>query len=406
MVKRYIGGLISATPPVVTFSKAPGLWNTSEHIRYQKLNTWPKEQTLAKIGTTTYDARSLGVFVHFSDLITYLANSGTLLSLLPSSGFIKYNIKTGTSTYEQITVSYVKDGSNYTQSAFSLLGQSLGYTSDTVSILYFSNDDNDSLVMDADGKGVVTRSQANAITGNWDKFQGSTELSNNLPADSTFFYPPSSFTSTNNASLISFPKTSSAVWLNLTAVTYRTNNYSSQAWPSAMTSTVNTTTVAANSLYTISDGVNSFIIGRHGTTSAAYCVVDLSTGVITATAMMGISASAIANNTEEDAFGNQLFLVDGRVTFHSNGNFYYGGTRYWREPTIPWTDTTNTNISALTGGSSGQTGMDLFGSVDTSGWVWFADWGHDNGGFFNVGNDSQLGTRPTNIKLVPNDYTN
>ena len=404
MVKRYIGGLISATPPVVTFNKAPGLWNTSEHIRYQKLNTWPKEQTLAKVGTTTYDARSLGVFVHFNDLITFLSNSGVLLSILPSSGFIRYNIKTGTSTYEQITVSYVKDGSNYTQSAFSLLGQSLDYTSPTVSILYFSNDDNDALVMDADGKGVVTRAQANTVTGNWDKFQGSTEISNNLPADNTFLYPPTSVTGSSYATLVSFPKTSSAVWINISATTYRTNNYSTQSWPTAMTSTVNISTVSANSLYTISDGVNSFIIGRHGTTTAAYCVVDLSTGVITATAMMGITASAMSNNTEEDAFGDQLFLVDGRVTFHSNGTFYYGGTRYWREPTIAWTNATG--MSALGGGNAAQTGMDLFGSVDTSGWVWFADWGHDNGGFFGVGNDSQLGTRPTNIKLVPNDYTN
>jgi hypothetical protein len=402
MVKRYIGGLISATPPVVTFDKAPGLWNTSEHIRYQKLNAWPKEQTLAKIGTTTYDARSLGVFVHFNDLITYLGSTGVLLSILPSSGYIRYNIKTGTSTFEQITVSYVKDGSNYTQSAFSLLGQSLSYTSPTVSILYFSNDDNDSLVMDADGKGVVTRGQASVISGNWDKFQGSTEISNNLPADSTFFYPPSSFTNANNATIISFPKTSSAVWLNLTAITYRTNNYSSQAWPTAMTSTVTTGSGAANSLYTISDGVNSFIIGRHGGTTAAYCVVDLSTGIITATAMMSIVGSGVVNNTEEDAFGNQLFLVDGRVTFHAGGTFYYGGTRYWRDSTIAWYNATG--MSGLGGGASTQTGMDLFGSVDTSGWVWFADWGHDDGGFFGVGNDSQLGTRPTNIKLVPNDY--
>lgn len=404
MVKRYIGGLISATPPVVTFNTAPGLWNTSEHIRYQKLNTWPKEQTLAKIGTTTYDARSLGVFVHFNDLITFLANSGVLLSILPSSGFIRYNIKTGTNTYEQITVSYVKDGSNYTQSAFSLLGQSLNYTSDTVSILYFLNDDNDALVMDADGKGVVTRGQASTVTGNWDKFQGSTEISNNLPADSTFLYPPTSVTGSSVATLVSFPKTSSAVWLNISATTYRTNNYSTQSWPTAMTSTITTGNVSANSIYTISDGVNSFIIGRHGATTAAYCVVDLSTGVITATAMMGITASAMSNNTEEDAFGDQIFLVDGRVTFLSNGSFYYGGTRYWRETTTAWTNATG--MSALSGGNAAQTGMDLFGSVDTSGWVWFADWGHDNGGFFGVGNDSQLGTRPTNIKLVPNDYTN
>ena len=43
-------------------------------------------------------------------------------------------------------------------------------------------------------------------------------------------------------------------------------------------------------------------------------------------------------------------------------------------------------------------------SIDPSGYVWFADWGHDDGGIFEVGNDSGIGTRQTNIFLVPDTF--
>ena len=128
----------------------------------------------------------------------------------------------------------------------------------------------------------------------------------------------------------------------------------------------------ANSLYSISDGVNSFILGRSGSGAAVYCTVNLTTGVITET-LINVKLPTLTNSTEEDIFGTQLFLVDGRATFFSNGNFYYGGSRYWRTPNTAWTDVDDM-ISFAAGSANSQTGMDIFGSVDTSGWLWFADW--------------------------------
>ena len=60
--------------------------------------------------------------------------------------------------------------------------------------------------------------------------------------------------------------------------------------------------------------------------------------------------------------------------------------------------------SIITCPSSGncntQHGMDIFLKVDTSGTLHVGDWGHDNGGMFGCGNDNQLGSMATTIKLA------
>jgi hypothetical protein len=63
--------------------------------------------------------------------------------------------------------------------------------------------------------------------------------------------------------------------------------------------------------------------------------------------------------------------------------------------------------SSFSAGASTQTDMDVFGSIDGSDrFVWFADWGHDDGGLFQQGNDDQLATRKTNIIHIADNYTN
>lgn len=396
MTKRYNGGVVSGAGP----SSFNGVWSLSEQIGYKLAGTWPKLGA-SKIGTTTYDATATGNYVHVDDLLTDLGTNELLK--LPDSGYLRYNIKTDASASKTITVSYTKTGAtNFAQSAFSLLGQALQFTATTSAILNYGNDDHDTLAMDADGKGVISRNNTNTVSGNFDKFQGSTEIITNSGIDSVFNFAPSSFIGTNNTTLVSFPKTSSGVWLNLSGGTYKINTWPSSGMPAALSAAAGTG-APANSLYTISDGVNSFLIGRWGSATSAYCKVDLSTGIITATSLT-VTAPSQANITEEDAFGTQLFTVDGRTTFHSGGIFYYGGTKYWRDASPAFTSISG--MSTLSVGNSTQTDMDIFGSVDTSGWLWFADWGHDDGGLFGVGNDSQLGTRPTNIRLVPDSYVN
>lgn len=400
MVKRYVGGLISATTPSVGALSASGIWNPSEQLRYKQSGVWPR-MGFIKTGTTSYDLTGYGSYVHVDNLLTDLGTG--LLSTMPDTGFLRYTIKTGASTTKDITVSYTKTGTtNFTQSAFSLLGQTLAYTSTISSILLYGMDDHDSLGMDADGKGVLNRGNNNTFVGNWDKFQGTTEVKVNMTPDDVFQFAPSSFLGANAVTLISFPKTESAVWLNLSLSTYRTNSFNGTAMPGALSSAAGTA-APTNALYSISDGVNSFIVGRYGSTTAAYCTVDLSTGVITATALT-VTAPSQANGTEEDILGTQLFLVDSRTTFHNGGIFYHGGPRYWRSPSEAWSNTSG--MTTFAAGNSTQNDMDIFGSVDTSGFLWFADWGHDDGGLFGVGNDSQLGTRPTNIKMVSDTYTN
>lgn len=396
MTKRYTGGVVSGEGP----SSFNGFWSLSEQIGYKSAGTWPKLGP-TKIGTSTYDATALGNYVHVDDLLADLSTD--ILTAMTDFGYLRYNIKTGTGTSKTITVAYTKTGAtNFAQSAFSLFGQALQFTAATTSILLYSNDDHDTLAMDADGKGVIARTNTNIFTGNYDKFQGTTEVITNSTVDSVFNFAPSNFIGSSPATLISFPKTSSGVWLNLSSGSYRTNTYASATMPSALSVAAGSTS-PTNSLYTISDGVNSFLIGRWSTGACAYCKVDLSTGIITASSI-AVTNPSQSNVTEEDAFGTQLFTVDGRIPFHVGGIFYYGGTKYWRGTSPAFTSISG--MSSLSVGNSTQTDMDIFGSVDTSGWLWFADWGHDDGGLFGVGNDSQLGTRPTNIRLVPDSYVN
>jgi hypothetical protein len=150
-------------------------------------------------------------------------------------------------------------------------------------------------------------------------------------------------------------------------------------------------------------------------TAAFFCKVNLTTGVITATAITYgnnvIYPSYVTNNTEEDAVGTQLFAIDCFNTFIAGTTFYYQGTNVWNSTTgTPFDLTGKSTFTAGPGpGNTGvgtQTDLDIFGSVDADRSVWFADWGHDNGGLYNVGNDVELGTRKTNVKLISPTYTN
>ena len=346
---------------------------------------------------TTYDATGCGAVASIDAL-----TAEPLYAILPTSGFLKYIILKSTGN-QTITVAYIRSGTTISQSAFSTLGLALSYSTAVSSILPYSNDDHDSLFMDADGAGVISRVNIDSFSSTWDKFRGTTAVTTSSALDSVVLYPASSFVGTNST-IVSFPKTTSGVWINLSAGTYKVNNFSSNAMPAAMLALGSGLT--RNSLYTISDGVNQFIAGRWLSTTAVLCTVNLSTGIISATTITYTVAPSQSNATEEDAVGTQLFAVDGSISFLSNTVFYHGGTRPWKDVTgSPVTTVGKTAF--LAGSVNTQTDMDIFGSIDASDrYVWFADWGHDDGGIFNVGNDSQLGVRKTNIIHISDSYTN
>lgn len=414
MTKRYKGGLISST---AASPFTGGIWSLAEHIQGTKASAWPTRSAIAQTGSTTYDATGVGPVSDISEL----ASNTEVMGILPGSGYLRYNLNVGASV-NAITVSYRKASSNtLVQSAFSLFGSALAYVDASAStILYGANDDHDSLFMDADGRGVLARFNTNNIsaTGNWTKFAGTTTIVADNVIDVVVTYPVTSFISSGQVgSIVSFPLTNSSVWINLTSGTYKVNGFTGGSLPALAVGIG--TGAATNSLYTISDGVSSFIMGRFGTTAAGYYKVNLVTGAITGTSFvydvtptLPGTGGAADGQTEEDAIGAQFFTVDCFNTYMNGLSVNYGGTNHWLTTAEPFGTTGKSSFVAGPGATNttaaiNQIGRDIFGSIDPSDRsVWFADWGHDGGGLYNVADDTELGTRKTNIKLIPTTYTN
>jgi len=418
MTKRYRGGLISST---AASPFTGGFWSLVEHIQGTKASSWPGSSPIFQTGSTSYDATGVGPVTDISELAT----NTELMGIIPGSGYLRYNLNVG-SSINAITVSYRKGSvfggaTTLIQSAFSSFGSAFQYVDGSVStILYAANDDHDSLFMDADGRGVIARFQTNNISasGNWTKFAGTTTIVADNTIDNVTTYPVTNFISSGQVgTFVAFPLTNSGVWINLSAGTYKVNNFNSQGFPSGP---VPSSTPATNSLYTISDGVNSFIMGRFGTAAAGYYKVNLTNGSITSTSFsydvappLPGSGGSADGQTEEDAIGAQFFTVDCFNTYLNGLSMNYGGTNHWLTTSEPFgtggksSFVVGPGTSTSTTATQNQIGRDIFGSVDPSDRsVWFADWGHDDGGLYNVQNDLELGTRKTNIKLIPTNYSN
>lgn len=355
----------------------------------------PVAAGILQVSTNQFDATSLGAVRSIDDIASHPS-----ASILPSSGFLKYFIATALGPRE-ITVSFRRTGSTLSQSAFTVEGGILQYTSSTSSILFYANDDHDTLWVDADGAGIISRTNTNTLnTGNFDKFRGTQELILNQSLDVTARFPQSAVLgAATSQTVVSFPLTNSSVTFNLTSGICRVNN-GSNFFTNPPLSGIGAG-ASANSIWTISDGVNQFMIGRYGSTTAYLVTVDLvNNGFVFPVQSVTLSASpAQTNATEEDAIGTQLFTVDGVVNWCSNTQYFYGGTSDWKTNTNVFN--TSGRLSFTAGSFSTQTDMDIWGSIDTNGYVWFADWGHDDGGLFGIGNDDRLNIRQTNIRYVP-----
>lgn len=328
-------------------------------------------------------------------------------SLTGAAFYLKYTISTSAGA-QQIVVSCRNSTriSRIAQSCFSLNGSTLTFGTPQ-RYNWFVNDDNDTLFMDGTGSaGYISRNQQNTLydigTG-FGKFSltnsvFSFDAGNNQPQG----YPGSgTFTS---ATVVAFPATSRTLYF--TATNYIINGLTAQTWNSTVTTFMSGLTIA-NSLTTVSDGVNSVLVIRHSTSSSTgmYLTFNLTTGVmITATSVSFVDTYTRYNETEEDAIGNQLFSIDGSISYYRNLNFYYSSRTVNTWSFLDGVTTGNTVTSV--GSVDTATGMDILTSIDAGdGYAYFVDWGHDDGGLFNFGNDSALGYTKTNIFKIPSDFT-
>lgn len=359
---------------------------------------------VAQVGTSVYDATALGPVISISEV------EPAFQLAFPSvvSGFLRYIIRDSATTSKTITVSFRKSATGkISQSMFSAYNQNVTYGS-VSSILLYSNDDHDSMYLDGDGSGVILRSNYSVSNASFyaDKFKGTDTPQTNTVLSLVANYFDSTFINSGiSSSVVTFPHTGAVVWLDLQNKKYKVNNFAVQNWPTNMNSI--STGTPTNSLYTLSDGVNMFLIGRSSSTEqfSAICTVDLTTGIISDTSKM-FAKNLSNNSTEEDAFGAQFFAVDGCPAWQENTTFYY--TSISNSTNIGWRDMstfTYANTSPV-GNISTQTGQDTFGSIGSDGYLWFADWGHDDGGLFNYGNDDRLNTTKSNIQQIPSSYMN
>lgn len=347
--------------------------------------------SIQKIGTTTYDATGLGALISISALEQYASS-------LPTEGYIKYILARSGGAGSDVTIvtKFFKSGTNtLCQSAFRL-ATTLSVDSIT-SIISYSNDDHDTLCMLGNKNGIISDTNTSTWNDSFFVFNGSSVLQSNVPLNSAAPYTPRSvIVSGQYSTILAFPASNTTVYINFTAGTYKVNDFTSKSLPSSITSVIGTGAVA-NSLMTVSDGVNCFSLFRYNGSQRVYAELNLTTGEIINVTTSSFTA-VYGNSTEEDSVGDQLFAVDGKIGYYEALTFRIG--------TLPWREAINLNYTNgySVGTINTQTGRDIMSSIDANNRVWFADWGHDNGGLFNFGNDSTLGIGRSNIYLLTSTF--
>jgi hypothetical protein len=346
-----------------------------------------------------------GVYVWGGGAITGVSDFDEVaLNALPESSiiYIRYPLRVGSST-QTITAAACRNSSLLSQSIFSYNPLSnISYLGSISSPVSNSNDDNDALAMDGDGAGIVAwDANANSPTqGNWARITGTSVTTTNA-ADPWMVTP---FPSNVQQHLIAFPGTGYATWIKPGNSQIRVGNtsstYSDRSGTSAELGDVfNYSGDIKNNIYSISDGINSFVIGRWGQNNAQYIEIDLTDGSIHHSSQINYTSNPSQHDsTEEDFNGDQLFAINGAVSYHHDGNFIYGGTTGFRSHPGPFNSSGKQTFSA--GTNADQTGMDICTTVDSNRYLYFGDWGHDNGGLFNRGDDDRLSIRETSVRML------
>jgi len=273
------------------------------------------------------------------------------------------------------------------------------------------NDDMDSSMMwvDYTGKVETTNSQ-NVASTNWMTLpRGSTPSSATAQAGLS---PMASGINSANSYYkpVPFPGVGLVVWFGASEMRFlgpdSTTTYTI-SYPSSISSYCRPpSSTQSNTVIMITDGISSVTMGRRsGTTIGCLVHVAFDWSASTYDATM-LTVTPIANpntnnqvsdwhDTEEDAnSGDLLWTVNGKPAWYSSGRMRLGtgmAANVFQSSSSSAVSVSNTGT---------QHGLDIFIRVATDGILWVGDWGHDNGGVFECGNDNQLGIAPTNIKLA------
>lgn len=279
----------------------------------------------------------------------------------------------------------------YSPSGFTMSGDLQFVESTKACIFSYSNDDHDSVTMWADLTGKISNENNYYTDGmnwmTWERDGTENMAANYLPNRPSWMGPYA-----RPAQLFTLNKTVWFDWQNSNVVWDGANySFASLGLNPGDFSEYDTY------LYIISDGGSKINVGHFGGNAK---LLTFSQGSVTSS---DVATFAPSNpiysdyNTEEDAFGNVLFLVNDRIMYFDgvdgvNGYFALAGT-------IDDPNSQYTRYVVPYYANPDQPGMDFFVRVDNDGYVWFGDWGHDNGGYFNCGNDNYLGVIKTNIRI-------
>lgn len=328
-------------------------------------------------------------------------------SLTGPAFYLKYTISTSAGT-QTIVVSCRNSTriSRIAQSCFTLNGSTLTFGTPQ-SYLWTGIDDHDTLFMDGTGSSGFISSTGTSDLLNLAKF---------ILVNSVFTFNPNNslpqgfpgagdFT---NATVVAFPATSYTLYF--TRQYYIINGFSAQIWNnSTVTNYLSSwSSPNENKITTVSDGVNSVLVIL-GTTAVTgiYITFNLTTGLIISATNITFTDTFIwyvANQTEQDTVGNQLFAIDGSISYYRNLNFYYSSRTVNTWSFLDGAATANSVTSI--GTIDTQTGMDILTTIDAGdGYAYFVDWGHDSGGLFGFGDDNTLGYTKTNIFKIPSNFT-
>jgi hypothetical protein len=326
-------------------------------------------------------------------------------SLTGVAFYLKYTISTSAGA-QTIVVSCRNSTriSRIAQSCFSLNGSTLTFGT-AQSYFWTTIDDHDTLFMDGTGSSGFISSTGTSDLLNLAKFTLANSVitfnaGNSIPQG---FPGAGDFT---NATVVAFPATSYTLYF--TKSYYIINGFSSQIWNnSTVTNYLSSwSSPNENKITTVSDGVNSvLVILGTAVSTGMYLTFNLTTGlIISATSVTFVDTFTRYNNTEQDTVGNQLFAIDGSTSYYRNLNFYYSSRTV---NTWSFLDSVAFTYNATSIGTiDTETGMDILTSIDAGdGYAYFVDWGHDDGGLFNFGNDNTLGYTKTNIFKIPNTFT-
>lgn len=410
MTQRYNGGFKGVNIYSSRDGDTSGVFDIKAQHTFSVADAW-SGAGLVQIDTDNYNATGLGPITSITDLEEEYA------SQLPREFFLQYNIlhSAGAEGYSTVNARVKNENGKFSQSSFTLQAN-LSVTGITT-ILPYANDDHDSLLMNGFGNGVLARSNSDRFDGmaGWDLFKGTSVLASNTSLENAFPGATAQGMFTGIQTLvIPFPGLNGEmVYFNLANQRYSLSGSAYATIPPAIYSAIypgNTTTQIRNTHMVLSDGINSFLMYRYGATEAAYVEMDMQTRLIYKYEIVPFYTISPANRTEEDVAGDQLFAVNGSFSWCQSRYFYYSRGAGAGTNTVPgWRQasgfTTSGMTSTLVGaGVDTQTGYDIMSSIDTNDRVWFADWGHDNGGLFGFGNDDRLGTAQTNIyKLNPDE---